>query len=151
VTPPDLARRITDRPQDAAEVYQRVRSRGIAQVIFRLALLDAYRGGARSAGCLCTPRSRQPTSSRGAPPPPGSGCLPANGLLLCSTRHAMFDAGIFSITADCTITCRQHKVPGHLRMPADQSAAGLDGQPVTLPADPRLWPAAEARAYRKAH
>jgi putative restriction endonuclease len=42
-TPEELARAVIAKPQDAAEVYQKVRSRGIAQLIFRLALLNAYR------------------------------------------------------------------------------------------------------------
>jgi putative restriction endonuclease len=41
--PERLARTIVVRPQDAADVYQKVKTRGIAQVVFRLALLDAYR------------------------------------------------------------------------------------------------------------
>jgi putative restriction endonuclease len=79
---------------------------------------------------------------------PGQRVSPSNGLLLCSTHHALFDAGILSITSDHTITCRQHKVRGHQWAPADQrAAADLDGQPVALPADLRLRPAAEALAY----
>ena len=42
-TPADLAGEIMARPQDAAEVYHKAKSRGMAQVVFRLALLSVDR------------------------------------------------------------------------------------------------------------
>jgi len=43
VTPEELAHRLVIRPDAAIDVYQQVRNRGFAQVVFRLALLAAYR------------------------------------------------------------------------------------------------------------
>lgn len=74
---------------------------------------------------------------------------PGKGLLLCSSHHAPFDAGILDVSADWKIVCRQHKVPGHRWTDADQRAASdLHGQQVKLPADTRLWPSGAALAYR---
>lgn len=150
VTPRDLAREIITRPQDAAEVYQKVKSRGIAQVVFRLALLDAYRERCAFCGLSLHAALQAAHIIPWSAATPDQRVSPANGLLLCSTHHALFDAGIISVSPGRKITCRQHKVPGHRRTAADQrAAADLDGQPVTLPADTRLWPTAAALAYRE--
>lgn len=151
-TPDDLARAVVIRPEDAAEVYQKVKNRGIAQVIFRLALLDAYRQ--RCAFCGLSLRDALqaahiiPWGAANAE----QRVSPTNGLLLCSTHHALFDSGILGISSDRKIACHQHKAQGHHWTLADQRAASdLNGQPVRLPADTRLWPSDTAIAYRAAH
>jgi putative restriction endonuclease len=149
VTPEELARAIVARPQETAEVYQKVGTRGIAQIIFRLALLDAY----RQRCAFCGPSLKDALQAAHIIPW-GAATIeqrvsPGNGLLLCSTHHALFDAGILDVSADRKIVCRQHKVPGHRWTDADQRAASdLHGQQVRLPADTRLWPSDAALAYR---
>jgi putative restriction endonuclease len=149
-TPEELARAIVVRPQEAAEVYQKVRNRGIAQVIFRLALLDAYRQQCAFCGLSfkdalqaahIIPWGRATAEQR---------VSPANGLLLCSTHHALFDVGILDASPDRKIVCHRSKVPAaHQWTDTDQRIAGaLDGQSVRLPVDRRLWPADAALAYR---
>jgi HNH endonuclease len=151
-TPGELARTVVTRPQDAAEVYQKVRNRGISQVIFRLALLDAYRQ--RCAFCGLSLRDALQAAHI---IPWGAATAeqrlsPTNGLLLCSTHHALFDSGILSVSTDLKIACHQHRVRGHHWTDADQRAASdLGGQPVRLPQDARLWPSDAAIAYREAH
>ena len=149
VTPGDLARRVITRPQDAAEVYQKVKTRGMAQVVFRLALLRAYRHQCAFCGLSLCAALQAAHVIPWAAATPGQRVSPANGLLLCSTHHALFDAGILSVSPARAITCQRDKLPGHKWTTADQhAAADLDGQPVRLPGDRRLWPDAEALAYR---
>jgi len=70
-------------------------------------------------------------------------------MLLCSTHHALFDAGIHSISADRRIVCHRTKAPGHHWTDTDQQIAGaLDGKALRLPADRCLWPSDAALAYR---
>jgi putative restriction endonuclease len=151
-TPLSLAREIITRPQDAADVYQKVKSRGIAQDVFRRALLEAY--GRRCAFCGLSLHAALQAAHI---VPWGAATQeqrvsPVNGLLLCSTHHALFDAGILSVSVGRTIRCRQERIPGHQWTAADQRVvADLDGHPVWLPADTRLWPAAAALAHREAH
>jgi putative restriction endonuclease len=151
-TPEELARAVIARPQDAEEVYQRVKNRGIAQVVFRLALLGAYRQRCAFCGLSLKDALQAAHIIPWGAATAEQRVSPVNGLLLCSTHHALFDAGILSVSADRKIVCRRHKVPGHQWTDADQRAAGdLDGQEVRLPADTRLWPAGPALAYRAAH
>ena len=139
------------RPQDAAEVYHKAKSRGMAQVVFRLALLSAYRHECGFCGLSLSAALQAAHIIPWGRATPEQRVSPANGLLLCSTHHALFDAGILSVSAARTVTCRRHKVPGHRWTTADQHAAAeLDGKSLRLPADRRLWPAAEALAYREA-
>lgn len=148
VTPDDLAREVVTRPQDAAEVYQKVKSRGMAQVVFRLALLSAYRHQCGFCGLSLDAALQAAHIIPWPAATPGQRVSPANGLLLCSTHHALFDAGILSVSPARSITCQRDKLPGHRWTTADQrAAADLDGQPVRLPDDRRLWPDAEALAY----
>ena len=122
-------------------MYQKVRDRGIAQVIFRLALLDAYRQRCAFRGLsLRDALQAAHIIPRGAASAEQRMSL-TNGLLLCSTHHAPFDSGILAVSADRKIACHQYKVQGHQWTDADHRAASdLDGQPVRLPADTRLWP-----------
>jgi putative restriction endonuclease len=118
-------------------------------VVFRLALLTAYRR--RCAFCSLSltdalqaayiiPWNEASVAQR---------MSPANGLLLCSTHHALFDADILSVTPDRKILCLRSKVPGHRWTEADRHAAiALDGRAVALPADARLRPSDDALAYR---
>ncbi len=64
---------------------------------------------------------------------------PSNGLLLCSTHYALFDADILSITPEWTIVCLRGKVLGHRWTEADRLfAIALDGQPIAVPSDPLM-------------
>ena len=151
-TPGELARTVVTRPHDAAEVYHKVRNRGIVQVIFRLALLEAYRQ--RCAFCGLSLRAALqaahiiPWSAATA----AQRVSPVNGLLLCSTHHALFDSGILGISTERKIVCRGDKVHGHRWTDADRRAASdLHDQPVKLPTNKYLWPSDAAIAYRAAH
>jgi putative restriction endonuclease len=148
-TPEELARRLVVAPDTAAEVYRQVKNRGFAQVVFRLALLDAYRRRCAFCGLSLTqalqaahiiPWNESSLTQR---------MSPSNGLLLCSTHHALFDADILSVTPKRTIACLRRKVPGHSWTEADRrTAIALDGQPIALPADPQLHPSDAALGYR---
>lgn len=148
-TPEELARVVVTRPQDAAEVYQKVRNRGITQVIFRLALLAAYRQRCAFCGLSLKDALQAAHIIPWGIANAEQRVSPVNGLLLCSTHHALFDAGILSVSAERRIVCHQVKVPGHHWTDTDQYIAGaLDGQALRLPADRRLWPSSTALAYR---
>jgi putative restriction endonuclease len=150
-TPEELAHQLVTAPNTATEVYRQVKSRGFAQVVFRLALLAAYRQ--RCAFCSLSLRDALqaahiiPWNTATA----AQRMSPSNGLLLCSTHHALFDADILTVTPERTIVCLPGKVPGHRWTEADRrSATALDGQAIALPADARLRPSDAALTYRAA-
>ncbi len=148
-TPEQLAGQLFDRPEDAAEIYGRIRDRGSAQRIFRLALLKAYQGKCAFCGLSLRealeaahiiPWSKASRAER---------VLPSNGLLLCSTHHALFDASVIRVSADLRIACEQSRLPRHHWNEADRRAAlSLDGQPLARPADDRHRPSGAAFVRR---
>lgn len=151
--PERLARVVVGRPQDAAAVYQRVKTRGIAQVVFRLALLDAYRRQCAFCGLSFTDALQGAHIIPWGLATAEQRVSPANGLLLCSTHHSLFDAGILGVSANRKIVCHRGKVPqAHHWTAMDETIAGaLDSQPLLLPFDKRLWPADAALAHRAGH
>lgn len=98
-----LAEQLVRAPEHAEEVYAQVRVRGIAQRVFRAALLRAY-GGACSFCGLSFPEALE-----GAHIVPWQRCAPrerldpTNGLLLCSMHHRLFDAYWLTLTPDHVI------------------------------------------------
>jgi putative restriction endonuclease len=151
-TPADLAGRIIETPEAATEVYTRVRDRGIGQMIFRLALLDAYDGRCAFCGLSLTPALRAAHIIPWGEASPAERIQPANGLLLCSTHHDLFDAGILSVSADLRIVCRRKETSGHRWNDADRRAALLlEGEPLALPTDERHRLSQAALAYLVEH
>lgn len=148
-TPEGLAERLVALPDKAADVYRQVKNRGFAQVVFRLALLTAYRRRCAFCGLSLTAALQAahiiPWNEASAE----QRMSPANGLLLCSTHHALFDADILSVTPDRKIACLRNRIPDHRWTEADRHAAlVLDGQSVALPVDARLQLADNVLAYR---
>jgi putative restriction endonuclease len=121
----------------------------MAQVLFRLTLLEAY--GWRCAFCGLSlqqalqsahiiPWSKATIDQR---------LDPRNGLLLCATHHALFDADILTVTVDRRIVFRPPRRATRKWTEADQRAAvSLDGQTIRPPADPALRPSVEALQHR---
>lgn len=144
-----LADRLVSKPEEADVIYARIQNRGFAQIVFRLVLLAAYRGRCAFCGLSLTDALQAAHIVPWRKASNEERVLPSNGLLLCSTHHALFDAGILTVSPDLTIGCRQQQLPGHRWNDADQRAAiAYHGQPVTLPADARLRPSEAALAYR---
>jgi putative restriction endonuclease len=144
-----LAQRLVAEPDEAAVIYGRIRDRGYAQVVFRLALLHAYEG--RCAFCGLSLRAALQAAHI---IPWGKATVaqrmdPSNGLLLCSTHHALFDAHLLAVRTNRSIVCRLETLPRHVWTEADRSAAiALHGKPLSLPTDERLRPSKAALAYR---
>lgn len=141
ITQSSLARRLVAQPDEAADIYSLVRVRGVAQTVFRLALLKAY-------GCACAFCGTTFTAAlQAAHIVPWRDCSPQerldprNGLLLCATHHALFDAGVLLID-------EKHHIHHHCSEDAllryskfdRQLTHELDGKPLQLPADARLHP-----------
>jgi putative restriction endonuclease len=95
-----LAEELLQNPGIAGDVYARVRVRGVAQQTFRRALLEAYEHACAFCGMtFCD-------SLEAAHIVPWTSCTqserldPQNGLLLCGTHHALFDARFLTINAN---------------------------------------------------
>jgi putative restriction endonuclease len=145
----ELADHLVRAPHDSAAVYEKVRNRGIAQDVFRRALLKAYQG--RCAFCNLSFE----TALQAAHIIPWADASieermsPTNGLLLCATHHALFDSHILTVTTTCKIRCSIEKPRARNWTDVDrQSTISLHGQGVSLPSDPRLHPSVAALRHR---
>ena len=150
-TPDELAEQVVRNPQDSAVVWGCINNRGIAQDVFRRALLRAYKQ--RCAFCRLSLKAalqgahivpwREATLSQRLDP--------ANGLLLCGTHHLLFDANVLTVSADRRIVCTLADYPGFGWTDSDRhSAIALDGQPLSMPAEERLQPSVAALRQRAA-
>ena len=120
------------------EAYSRVKVRGMAQLVFRAALLKAYGGRCALSKVFSPdlleaahiiPWSRAQADQR---------VNPRNGILLSTIHHRFFDLGWLRITDDYTITADLTKTK------ADsferQLLIEIDGSKLRLPSDTRHWP-----------
>jgi putative restriction endonuclease len=148
-TPEGLADRIVREPGEAEAVYNRIQNRGVAQVVFRIALLQAYGQCCTFCGLSIASALQAAHIIPWAEASHADRVLPSNGLLLCATHHALFDSAVLTIGQDLKIDCRQQALPGHRWTEADRrSAIALHGHAMTLPKDPRHRPSGAAIAHR---
>jgi putative restriction endonuclease len=95
-----FAEELLSDPGTSAEVIGRVRDRGVAQQIFRRALLRAYAGRCAVCGLAF------PDALEAAHIVPWAECGPGrrldvrNGLLLCASHHRLFDREVISLGQD---------------------------------------------------
>ncbi len=148
-TPDELARYLVRKPQDSAAVYRRINNRGIAQDVFRRALLLAY----KQRCAFCGLSLKQALQAAHIIPWREASISqrldPANGLLLCGTHHLLFDANVLTVNTDRHIVCTLVDYPGFGWTESDrQSAIALHGLPVSIPADERLQPSMTALRHR---
>jgi putative restriction endonuclease len=103
VTQEQLILEMIEHPEESGEVFSRVKVRGIAQRIFRLALLRIYHNQCAFCGFSFI------ESLEGAHIIPYSLASKKerldvrNGLLLCSIHHKMFDKGLLLVTDEYKI------------------------------------------------
>ena len=135
-----LAKLIIDDQASAGDVYRKVRDRGIAQRIFRRALLTAY---GSCAMCGLTFES----ALEAAHIVPWKDCgddeklAVCNGLLLCASHHKLFDCHEIRIRPNLTI---QYYDPNELEGPYSRTdskfATKLHGKTLNIPGDASLRP-----------
>lgn len=147
-----LAERLLEEPPSAGEIYQLVKVRGVAQSVFRLALLDAYDYACAFCGLSFT------EALDAAHIVPWAKCNGSdrmsvnNGLLLCSNHHEMFDADWLRVSEDFKIHYtdmpRQH---GPYSSVDEILSVKLNGKNMTLPERKKLWPDPDKirQRYRK--
>lgn len=123
------------------DVYRLVKDRGIAQRIFRLALLEAYDEMCAFCDCSFT------QALEGAHIIPWQVCTPeqkldpGNGLLLCANHHRLFDKHMLSVTKDGRIEHYDPEENDGAYSPADHAlTTALHGRSIRIPANAELRP-----------
>lgn len=143
-----LASRVRRDPETADEVYRLVRSRGVAQIIFRKAVIDAYQSRCAFCGISFTACLEAAHIIPWTAATPAERISPTNGLCLCVNHHRMFDAGLMVLGPAGQIVCEQPKSDGSYS-PGDRSlTTRLEGKPAFLPHRRNLRPAAASLAWR---
>lgn len=99
-----LINELVQNPENSADVFAKVRIRGVSQKIFRRALLRVY----KTACCICGFSFEEALEASHIIPYSQSNLDQKldvrNGLLLCSTHHKLFDNGYITINQDFTIS-----------------------------------------------
>jgi putative restriction endonuclease len=144
-----LARAIITDPNESEAIYAKVPVRGIAQVIFRKALLEAYEGQCAICGlsyeCALDAAHIVPWSNASQ----SQRLDPRNGLLLCATHHRLFDEHVLTISQSLRVV---HFDPQEERGPytdADRRVAPhMHGRMIFVPSNSSLRPSPSLLAQR---
>ncbi|MBM3114255.1 HNH endonuclease [Jeongeupia naejangsanensis] len=143
-TPETLVQRLLNEPSSAQEVYAIVRVRGMAQRIFRSALMKAY--GSRCAMCeFSFPEALE--AAHIVPWRNATQCERmnlTNGVLLCSLHHRLFDSGCMTITRSLLVSyCDPDCKDGPYSRADLAVTQSLHGRKIHLPSNCALWPNSE--------
>ncbi|WP_313458285.1 HNH endonuclease signature motif containing protein [Pseudomonas sp.] len=144
-TPESLARTLMESPESRDEVYAKVKVRGVAQTVFKKALMMAYGGKC----AMCKLSFQQALDAAHIVPwsiATGSQRIsPKNGLLLCSVHHRLFDNGLITINSDdCVHYADPDMADGAYSLSDKYMTANLHGEPAHLPDADTLRPCREA-------
>jgi putative restriction endonuclease len=144
-TPDSLASELTDDDADAGDIYARAKVRGIAQQIFRQALLATY-----SHRCAFTGISFTPCLDAGHIVPWANATHtqrmdPRNGILMSSFHHRLFDQYLMTIDDDCHIRYYDPEMKRRTYTDWDKAlTVDLHGTMMRLPLSERHRPDKEA-------
>ena len=132
---------IIENPNNAINLYTRVKSRGIAQIIFREILLKAYDETCAICGLTFV------KTLDAAHIIPWGDCSnnlrmdPRNGILLCKNHHKLFDEKILIISPSYTINYEDPNMQDSYHSNTDKfHVAAFHGKKMKLPDDKTLRP-----------
>ena len=134
----DLITTLLEKPEKSKEVYQKVKARGMAQIIFRKALLKAYKSRCAICGVSykfvlqaahIIPWSKSSSKQK---------MDVCNGLLLCANHHSLFDKGHIKIDSDYNLI-----INPKLKQITNQDKTltrNFNNQKIRLPKNNLWWP-----------
>jgi putative restriction endonuclease len=132
---------LAENPDTAIDIMRLVKTRGVAQRMFRDALLRAYQGR-----CAFTDISFEATLEA-CHIIPWSSCRPEqrldvrNGILLNSVHHKLFDNGLVTVTQDFQIWYADPNMQAGPYSEYDRLlSAQLHGTKMRMPISAALWP-----------
>ena len=142
-----LSRHIVRHPTGSEEVYQKIKTRGSIQAIFRAALLTAYGGKC----AICELRFKETLDAAHIIPwakaTPSQRLSPQNGLLLCANHHKLFDSGRICVSEQFVVSHAKKGCKTTVFGRADKAATmKFHGAKIRLPKIRRLRP---KRSYLK--
>lgn len=136
-----LKKQLLDDPNNSESVSSKVKNRGMRQILFRAALMEAYGGKCALTGLAF------PDLLEACHIVPWAECSPAqqvdvrNGILMNRLHHRMFDRGYMTIDDNYDVHIDQHKSREWGRDQVRHAIAkDLNGSRLSLPEDKNLWP-----------
>ncbi|MES2381488.1 MAG: HNH endonuclease [Bacteroidota bacterium] len=145
-----IVKQLINFPEKSSEVYTRVKVRGMAQKMFRLALLKVYDYSCSFCGLSfeealdsshIIPYSKSNLNQR---------LDIRNGLLLCSNHHKLFDSGIITVNQDYTISYFDPNEKTGLHSNYDKlNTLKLHRKKIKLPDDEKHYPNKEYLTYHQ--
>lgn len=137
----DLVEELLGAPEKAEGILRLVKTRGHAQVVFRLALMSAYDEECAFCGFSF------PEALEAAHIVPWSSATinqrisPQNGILLCANHHRLFDSKYISVNNEHIIEYWDPKGEDGSYSKADKNASiSLHGKKLKLPENKAHWP-----------
>lgn len=138
----NLTQKLIADPANGAVVYAKVPSRGIAQRVFRTALLQVYNEKCAMCGLTFTEALEAAHIIRWSAATHAQRMDTRNGLLLCATHHKLFDAAYITVNEEFLIRyCDPTKVEYAPYGDIDSRlSAELHNKRLDLPYDKKHWP-----------
>jgi putative restriction endonuclease len=144
----DLAHSLVEKPNKAEEVFALVKVRGIAQQIFRKALLEAYNWKCAFCDISFEEALEGAHLIKWGDASNAQRMAVSNGLLLCSTHHRLLDSGYLTLTHSFRVAYSDPKCADGTYSSTDKYISSkLHGRKMNLPTDKRLRPAKDSIAY----
>lgn len=142
----EVIKSLITNPQNSDEVYRKIKSRGYSQIVFRKALLVAY----KSKCAFCNTSLNSILQAAHIIPWNSANDKQKldvrNGLLLCANHHCLFDYGILFVDELFRIQINK-KV--RLKTESDKIIVStLSNTLLQLPKDSTLYPSIEYLKYR---
>ena len=122
-------------PKDA---YSRVKVRGMAQAVFRAALLKAYSGRCALSEVYSPSLLEAAHIIPWSEAKPDQRISPSNGVLLSTINHRFFDLGWLMLNEDYTVTADVSQT--RAKSLERELLTELDGKKLRLPSDRSHWP-----------
>lgn len=147
LTGKDLINELIRRPDASSEVYSKVKVRGMAQIIFKRALLNIYKN--KCAFCDFSQNEALEASHIKS----WSACDNSekidlrNGLLLCSTHHRLFDSKLLFVDEEYIIRVDE-KVETHSEYDR-LLISNIEGKKIELPINKSHWPSLSYLDFHK--
>jgi putative restriction endonuclease len=136
-----FASAIVGDPKAAADVYRKVRVRGVAQQIFRRALMTAYECRCAFCGFGFAAALEAAHIISWEEATAAQRLDPTNGMLLCSSHHKLVDAGLMTISRSLKVVYYDPEMEEDNYSESDEAlTARLHGQSIHLPKEERHRP-----------
>lgn len=144
-----LADELIDTPSASATVYAKVPSRGVAQQVFRAALMKTYAGQCAFCGLSFTEALDAAHILPWAVSDAAQRLDPANGVLVCATHHRLFDASLLTFDESYRIIyCDSSGAEGPYSDADKFTSLGIHGSQLRIPEDRIFRPKLELLAKR---